>query len=239
MARGSYALAPMPVVVVKLGSSVVAEDSGELRLSALARDLRGGRRAARHRDGRRGRHLAARSRAGCTCSGCRVPAGGDRPAAGRVRGRPGPAVPHLRRAAGRARRADRPGAADVLRHERAHALPQRAPHAAGAAGLADRPGDQRERHDDHRRDLLRRQRLPRRAGRGAAAGAAAGPADQHAGRLQRRPAHGPGARRWSPEITDFEALDGRSATRSRRSGRAGCARRSWPPRWPRRPGSRP
>ena len=28
----------------------------------------------------------------------------------------------------------------------------------------------------------------------------------------------------------------RSATRSRRSARAGCARRSWPPRWPPRPG---
>ena len=111
--------------------------------------------AALHRDGRRRRrrHLAARSRAGCGCSGCRVRPSGDRGAAGGVRGRPGAAVPHLRRAAARARHPDRAGAADVLRHERAHALPERAPHAREAARVADRAGDQRERHDHHRRDL--------------------------------------------------------------------------------------
>ena len=93
------------------------------------------------------------------------------------RRRPGPAVPHLRRVPARARHPVRPGAADVLRHERAHALPQRAPHAAQARRVADRAGHQRERHDHDRRDLLRRQRLPGRAGGGAGRRVAAVAAD--------------------------------------------------------------
>ena len=156
----------MPVLVVKLGSSVVAQDSGELRLSVVARvceevasaaPLRR-RRRRRHLGGDRARHAPARAAR---------PPDGDRRAAGGERGRPGAAVPHLRRPAARAGAPDGAGPAHVLRHERAHALPQRAPHAADAARLARGAGDQRERHDDHGRDLLRRQRLPRRAGRRA------------------------------------------------------------------------
>ena len=39
---------------------------------------------------------------------------------------------------------------DVLRHERAHALPECAPDAHHAARVAGAAGDQRERHDRHR-----------------------------------------------------------------------------------------
>ena len=119
---------------------------------------------------------------------------GDRGAPGGERGRPGPAVPHLRRAAARARHPGGAGAAHVLRHERPDALRQRAADAAQAARLADRAGDQRERHDDHGRDLLRRQRLPRRPGRGAGGGRAAVAADGHGRRLHGRPAGGGGRR---------------------------------------------
>ena len=91
----------------------------------------------------------------------------------------------------------RAGAADVLRHERAHPLPQRAPDAAPAARLERRPGHQRERHDDDRRDLLRRQRLPRRAGRDPHRRRPARPAHRHRRPVHRRPAHRPGARRSS------------------------------------------
>ena len=195
----------MPVVV-KLGSSIVAEDS---------------RRAAPVRRSR----ASARRSPSCTRAGTDVvvvtsgaiargmhaarPAGapdGDRPAPGGLRGRARAAVPHLRRAAGRARRADRAGAAHVLRHERAHALPQRAPDAAGAAGLADRPGDQRERHDHDGRDLLRRQRLPRRAGGGPAQAptcSSCSPAPRAC--FTADPRRDPGAA-LVREVTDFEAL---------------------------------
>ena len=128
--------------------------------------------------------------------------------------------------AARAGAPDRAGAADVLRHERAHALPQRAPHAADAARLARRARDQRERHDDDRRDLLRRQRLPRGAGRRAGRRGAAGAADR-----QRRPLHAPNPRvdpgaRLVEEVTDpRRSTSSRSATSSRRWAPAGCARR--------------
>ena len=116
----------------------------------------------------------------------------------------------------------RPGAADVLRHERAHALPQRAPDAAQAARVADRAGHQRERHDDDRRDLLRRQRLPGRAGRGAGRRDAAGAADR-----RRRAATPPTRastrpRGWSarsPTSSELEAC--RSATAASPLGSGG------------------
>ena len=125
----------MPVLVVKLGSSVVAQDSGELRLSVVARVCE--EVASLHRSGvdvvvvtsgaiARGLHLLERPR----------PPERDRRAAGGERGRPGAAVPHLRRPADRAGAPDGAGPAHVLRHERAHPLPQRAAHAADAARLA-------------------------------------------------------------------------------------------------------
>ena len=221
----------MSIAVVKLGSSVVALESGELRLSVLARvceDV-----AALHREGvdvvvvtsgaiARGMHLLEPSGA----------AQRDRRAAGCERARPGASLPHLRRPAARAGSPDRAGAAHVLRHERAHPLPQRAPHAADAARLARRTGDQRERHDDHGRDLVRRQRLPRRPGRRAAGRRPAAAADRGRGALHRQSATRPVRRRWSrrSRIQPSSAAC-RSATRSRRWARAACARRWSRPRW--------
>ena len=101
----------------------------------------------------------------------------------------------------------RAGAADVLRHERPHPLPQRPPDAAPAAGLARRAGHQRERHDDDRRDLLRRQRLPRRAGGDPHRRRPARPAHRHRRPLHRRPARRPGRPRLVTEVADFEALE--------------------------------
>ena len=65
-------------------------------------------------------------------------------------------------------------------------------------------------------------------------------ADRHRRPLHRRPARRPGAELVA-EVADAEALGGAatSATRSRRSAPAGCARRSWPPRWRPRRASRP
>ncbi len=195
--------AAMPVAVVKLGSSVVAHDIGRAAPLRRRARVRGGRRAAPRRRRRRRRDLGRDRARHAAARAARAPAR-DRRAAGGQRGRPGAAVPHLRRAAARAGPPDRAGAAHVLRHERAHALPQRAPHAADAARLAHRAGDQRERHDDHGRDLLRRQRLPRRAGRGAASArscsccsptrtASTPPTRGRTRRAARRGGHRPGA----------------------------------------------
>ena len=193
-ARRSRLRGRMPVAVVKLGSSIVAEDGGELRLSrrspAICEEV-----AALHRAGvdvvvvtsgaiARGVHMLELP--------VRPSAIEDLQAASAVgQGRLYRSYDELLRERGRPARA---GAAHVLRHERAHALPQRPPHAAQAARLADRAGDQRERHDDDRRDLLRRQRLPRRAGRGPGRRRAARAAHRHRRPLHRRPARGPGAR---------------------------------------------
>ena len=60
----------VPVAVLKLGSSVVAHESGDLRLSVVARlceEVAGLHRAGRRR---RGRHARARSRAGSGCWRC-------------------------------------------------------------------------------------------------------------------------------------------------------------------------
>ena len=123
---------------------------------------------------------------------------------------------------------------------RAHAIPQRAPHLAHAAGLAGGAGDQRERHHRHRRDLLRRQRLPRRAGRRAGRRRAAGAAHRHRRPAQRRPAHG--ARRAADRRgarLARAARTSRSATPPRRWARGGCARRCSPRRSRAPPGSPP
>ena len=104
----------------------------------------------------------------------------------------------------------RPGAADVLRHQRPHALPQRPPDAAQAARVARRPGDQRERHDDDRRDLVRQQRLPGRAGGDPARRRAAAAADRRRRRVSRPTPHHDPERSWSPRSTtstELEALD--------------------------------
>ena len=185
----------MPVAVVKLGSSIVAEDTGALRLSVVARICE--EVAALHAAG----VDVVVVTSGAIARGIHLLGLGGRPRAveelqAASRRRPGPALPHLRRVPARARHPVRPGAADVLRHERAHALPERAPDAAQARRVADRAGHQRERHDDHRRDLLRRQRLPGRAGGGAGRRVAAVAADVDAGAVDRRPARRSVARGW-------------------------------------------
>ena len=58
--------------------------------------------------------------------------------------------------------------------------------------LARRTGDQRERHHHHGRDQLRRQRLPRGPGGDPAGRRPARPAHRHGRALQRRPAPRPG-----------------------------------------------
>ena len=133
----------------------------------------------------------------------------------------------------------RPGAAHVLRHVRAHPLPERAPHAAQAARLARGAGDQRERHHHHRRDLVRRQRLPRRPGGDPARRRPARAADRHRTASTpptRAATRGRADRRG--HATSRRSSATRSACPPRRSARAGCARRSWRPRWPPRPASR-
>ncbi len=181
----------MGSVVVKLGSSIVADDRGEVRTDVLSRIC--DELAELHRAGRQPVVVTS----GAIARGMGVMAlpaapARDGRAPGGERGRAGQALPGLRRAAARAGNADRTGAADVLRHERAHALPERPPDAPQAARVAGGPGDQRERHDHDRRDLIRRQRLPGRAGRDPARGRAAAAADRRRGRVHRRSAHRPG-----------------------------------------------
>ena len=225
----------MPVAVVKLGSSIVAEDTGALRLSVVARICE--EVAALHASG----VDVVVVTSGAIARGIHLLGLDGRPRAveelqAASRRRPGAAVPHLRREPARARHPVRPGAADVLRHERAHALPERAPHAAQARRVADRAGHQRERHDDDRRDLLRRQRLPGRAGRGPGRRVAAAAADLDVGAVDGRSAGrsvgAAGRRRWAIPPSWRRC---RSAPRRRRWAPAACARRSRRPRWrPRR-----
>ena len=93
----------MPVAVVKLGSSIVAEAPGELRLSVVARICE--EVAALHRAGVDVVVVTSGAIArGMQLLELPVRPTRDRGAAGGQRGRPGPALPHLRRAAARARR---------------------------------------------------------------------------------------------------------------------------------------
>ena len=95
---------------------------------------------------------------------------------------------------GRPRRPRGPGAADGLRHVGADPLPERPADPAAAARLARRPGHQRERHHGHRRDHLRRQRLPLGAGGDHGRGAGACPAHRPGRAALGRSAPGPGRR---------------------------------------------
>ena len=121
-------------VVVKLGSSVVADDAGAMRRPDASRRIcdevapAAPRRAATSSSSPRGRSPAACASSGWTPR----PRAIDELQAASAVGQ-GRLYQRLRRAAARARRGLGPGPADVLRHERAHALPQRAPDAAAAA----------------------------------------------------------------------------------------------------------
>ena len=61
----------MPVAVVKVGSSLVAQDVGRAAAVRRRAHLRGGRRAAPRRRSTSSSSPPARSRAGCGCSTCR------------------------------------------------------------------------------------------------------------------------------------------------------------------------
>src|SRR5919197_513818 len=152
--------------------------------------VRRGRRAPRGRRRRRGGHLGS-DRPWHPDHGPTAAPDRYRGPAGRERRRPGQALSRLRRAAARAGDHERPGAADLLRHERAHALPQRAPDARAPPRLARGPRHQRERHDHERRHLLRRQRLPRRSGGDSHRRRPARAADRHRRSLHARSARRP------------------------------------------------
>ena len=109
-----------------------------------------------------------------------------------------------------------------------------------AARLARGAGDQRERHDHHRRDLVRRQRLPGRAGGDPARRRpAACCSPTPTGCYTADPRGDPAAELVRARCaTSRSSRRCRSACPPRRSARAACARRWWRPRWPRRRASR-
>ena len=157
---------------------------------------------------------------------------GDRRAAGGLRGRAGQPLPGLRGAAREGRRPRSAGPAHGIRPPAAHQLPERPPDAQPAARLAGCPGRERERHDGHRRDHLRRQRLPRGAGRDHAGGEAARPAHRSDRALHEGPAPPPGRRaRAGSERGVAARRRTRSASTPRPLAWAACAarwrRRGW------------
>ena len=213
-------------LVVKLGSSIVAADDGELRADVL--DSICAQVAALKRGGEQ----VVMVTSGAIARGMRVmglraarPTRMDELQAASAVGQGDLFRAYESRLAGE-RAPRRAGAAHPLRRLRTRPLPERAPDADPAARLGRRPGDQRERHDLDRRDHLRRQRLPRGPGRGAAAGAAAGPADQHRRRLHGRPAHRPGGRAGRARSHDTRDFDRSRSARPRASAAAACAARS-------------
>ena len=172
-------------LVVKLGSSIVAADDGELRTDVL--DSVCEQVSALERGGER----VVMVTSGAIARGMRLMELPVRPRAmdelqARLRGRPGRPLPRLREPPGAGRDPGGAGAADRGRHRRPHQLPERPPDPAAAGRVGRGAGDQRERHHRHRRDHLRRQRLPRRPGGAAARRPAAGAADQ-----RRRALHAP------------------------------------------------
>ena len=161
------------------------------RRAALGRArqrLRAGRRAARGRRERRARHLGRdRARDAADGAGRARPRAIDELQAASAVGQGSLFRAYEERLGGRGR-PRRPGAADLVRHVGADALPERAPDAAAAARLARGAGRERERHHGDRRDHVRRQRLPLRPGGDPARGAAARPAHRHGGPAHGRPA---------------------------------------------------
>ena len=198
---------PAMTLVVKLGSSIVAADDGELRADVLdsvceqvASLEQGGERVVMVTSGAIARGmrlmgLPVRPRAMDELQAASAVGQGDLFRAYEQRLAP-------------ARHARRPGAADRRRHRRPHQLPQRAPDPAQADRVGGGPGRQRERHDRHRRDHLRRQRLPRRPGRDPARRPPARPAHQRRRPLQRRSARRRRGGADRRQVEDFSELDG-------------------------------
>ena len=197
----------MKTIVVKLGSTTVADGRGRLRRAVLlGASCRGGRtdrsRAPGGRRVERGHRLRPeRARS------ARAPRAHGR-AAGGVGRRPGTSVRGVCAALRPARVHGRAGPAHQHRLCPAPQLRQRTRHAAPAAGLARRADRQRERHDGHRRDRLRRQRRARGAGGDHAARRPAPAAHR-----PRRPLHRRSAAR-SRGQTDRPAHLGRTISRA-------------------------
>ena len=201
----------MSICVVKLGSTLVADERGEVR-DAVLREICG---QVAELCGRgpvvmvtsgaiaRGMRLL-----GCRCArgrwtSCRPPRRSARATSSALTRAAWPST------AGRSG----PGAADRRRHRRPHQLPERAPDAAAADRVGRRAGGQRERHHRDRRDQLRRQRLPRRPGRDAARRAAAGPAHERRRRSTPADPRADPDARLVAEVADFAELE---RTRDRR-----------------------
>ena len=196
----------MPVAVVKLGSSIVAEENGELRLSVVARISE--EVAALHRAG----VDVVVVTSGAIARGMQLLGLGSRPAAVQdLQAASAVGQGRLYRTYDELLRERGIQSAQVLltffdMSARTHYLNARRD-APEAARVADRAGDQRERHDDHQRDLVRRQRLPGRPGLGARRRRRARAADRHRGALHRRPAHVARRASSSSEVTDPESLE--------------------------------
>jgi glutamate 5-kinase len=125
----------MTRVIVKLGSAIVADDEGALRTEVLGRICEAV--AQRRKQGDEIVLVTSGAIArGCASWSClqRPTAIGELQAASAVG--QGKLYRIYDELLARARRDERAGAAHVLRHERAHALPERAPDARHAAGVA-------------------------------------------------------------------------------------------------------
>ena len=223
----------MARVVVKLGSSIVADDARR-----AARATCSSASATRSPRARAGDDVVVVS-SGAIARGMEVMGLAARPraiedlqAASAVG--PGQALPRLRRAAARARRHQRAGAADVLRHERAHATTStRARRCAGCStGASCRSSTRTTRRRPTRSPSATTTSSPRRW-RSSSAPTLLVLLTDIDGLYTADPRADPGARarrRGRPTSRRSTALDDRPRRR-RRSARAGCARRSSPPRW--------
>jgi glutamate 5-kinase len=156
----------MPVAILKLGSSVVADDSGELRLSVVARLCE--EVAALHRAGTDVVVVTS----GAIARGMRLLDLPVRPTG----------IEALQAAS----------AVGQGRLYRTYDELLRELGIQSAQVLLTFFDMSARTHYLNGRDLLRRQRLPGRAGRGAGRGVAAVAADGHRGAVHRRPAAGPG-----------------------------------------------
>ncbi len=177
-------------IVVKVGSSLVTNEGRGLDEAAIGEWCR--QLAVLAREGREvimvssGAVAEGMKRLGWTRTAART----ER-TAGRGRGGPDGPGADVRDQAARERPGFRAGAAHARRPGRPRALPQRAFHAADAAVAGRAAGDQRERHRRERRDQVRRQRHPGRAGGQPGGSRPAGDPDRPARALHRRPAPRP------------------------------------------------
>ena len=231
--------AAMPVAVVKLGSSIVADDARRAaRCPCVARDLRGGRRAAPRRASTSCRHLGRDRARDAPAGAAGAPARRSRSCRRRARSaRAGSTAPTTSCCASAAIQTAQVLLTFFDMSARTHYLNAR----RTLRKLLDwRIVPVINENDTTTTDeiSLRRQRLPRRAGRGAASAPTCCVLLTDTDGLYTADPRVDPARELVDEVADSERARGaaRSATRARRSARAGCARRSSRPRWRPRPG---